>query len=247
MFKQMRIALERVLATRGYVLRQQTATPRGYSEFLRFIKARGFSPETVIDVGVGYGTPWLHEAFTDAKLVLVEPQSVFTSELESFEKSLNADVHRVGLGSKPGSMEINYPHGLPTSGSVMQINEERKEMFYSDGSFVTEQVPIVTLDSINTYAGPQLLKIDVEGFEIEVLRGALESLKKTELIIVEASLLPRFEGEAGCGALISYLHDCGWNLIDFAHIEPFGSGGPPAFADFVFAPRSSDLAKPPQQ
>ena len=39
------------------------ATVRGYSDFLAFAATRGVDPKTVFDVGVGFGTPWLYEAF----------------------------------------------------------------------------------------------------------------------------------------------------------------------------------------
>lgn len=247
MFKYFRILLNKIVSSRGYELRRSTATPRGYSGFLSYVKEKGFSPATIIDVGVGYGTPWLYTPFPDAKLVLVEPQKIFAKELDSFRQTLKADIHSVGLGSEPGSLDITYPVGVPTSGSVNTFDDSRKELFYSEKDFATETVAIVTLDSLNTYEGPQLLKIDVEGFELEVLKGAQDSLKKTGMIIVEISFLPRFDNDEGCGPVVSYLHSLGWRLVDIAHIEPYGNGGPPAFADFVFVHQSSTFASVPQK
>jgi FkbM family methyltransferase len=58
---------------------------------------------------------------------------------------------------------------------------------------VAEPLPMKTLDSVvaaRNIPGPILLKEDVQGYELEVLRGANATLRNTEVILLEVSTLP---------------------------------------------------------
>src|SRR5262245_21736261 len=104
----MRRQLERGLQQRGYELRDLGSPPRGFAASLEYAKSRGLAPKTVFDVGVGHGTPWLYEAFGDAKLVLFEPLAVFETELLELVRTHGADWKRVALSDRPGTAGINY-------------------------------------------------------------------------------------------------------------------------------------------
>ncbi len=75
---------------------------RGYAACLQYAKTRGLDPKTVLDVGVGRGTPWLYDAFPDSKLVLFEPLSVFDSDIEQLVRHYGADAHKVALAREAG-------------------------------------------------------------------------------------------------------------------------------------------------
>src|SRR5262245_29527019 len=95
--KWLREQIEHFLRWRGYELKEIGSPLRGFSQCLAYAKSRGLAPRTVFDVGVGHGTPWLYNAFTDAKLVLFEPLSVFDAELEALARRHGADLARVAL------------------------------------------------------------------------------------------------------------------------------------------------------
>src|SRR5215207_4455171 len=56
----------------GYDIVRAKAWRRTQGDILEHIIALGFRPRTVIDVGVGNGTPWLYGHFREANLLLVE-------------------------------------------------------------------------------------------------------------------------------------------------------------------------------
>ena len=74
--------IERCISTFGYSLKINGSPPRGFTNFFGYVKSRGFQPQTVFDVGVGNGTPWLYGAFPDAHFVLIEPQVEFEPSLK---------------------------------------------------------------------------------------------------------------------------------------------------------------------
>src|SRR4026209_2310863 len=113
---------ENALRSRGYELKEIGDHPRGVSGSLEYAKSRGLAPRTVFDVGVGHGTPWLYDAFPDAKLVLFEPLAVFDGELTKLASRYKADVHRVALAEREGVAEgFNQNVSLPTSSSLFRL------------------------------------------------------------------------------------------------------------------------------
>jgi len=99
---------------------------------------------------------------------------------------------------------------------------------------VKETVDIRPLDQIMKKfkpKGPLVLKIDSEGYELEVIKGAKKTLKKTALIIAEVSLAKRFEDSYKFSELIAELAKHGFELVDSLSHPKL----PPKFMDLVFA------------
>jgi hypothetical protein len=100
----------------------------------------------------------------------------------------------------------------------------------------TKNVRLRRLTSIlssDLVAAPALLKIDVQGFELDVLKGCEELLARFETIYVEASYVELYQRQALVGEVIQFLHQRGFNLrgVFNQHIDP--SRGP-IQADFLF-------------
>jgi FkbM family methyltransferase len=173
------------------------------------IRAHGFAPAAVIDVGAGDGTPQLFEAFDQAYLVLVEPLEEHRHELEHVTRTRPAEYHQTAIGSREGTITLEVDRHLELSTAVAII----------DGREVvdTRDVPLTTLDRLSSerdWAEPLGLKIDVEGYEEHVIQGAVETLSRCEFVIVEASVLPRFDGDPTCFGLISSLRSHGFEVCD---------------------------------
>jgi len=83
----------------------------------------------------------------------------------------NVSLHNLGLGSQPGQLRIS--------------NRRADDM-----NFVSEDGTPIQVDRMDDVlrdlASIDLLKIDVEGFELEVLKGARETLAKTAQVLFEA-------------------------------------------------------------
>jgi hypothetical protein len=79
------------------------------------------------------------------------------------------------------------------------------------------QVPLTTLDTLfeqGNWKPPIGLKLDVEGFEAEVVRGAERLLRATQFVIAEASVRDRFQGESSIRELISTMSSLGFQVSD---------------------------------
>jgi len=84
------------------------------------------------------------------------------------------DARRVGVGSKKGTLK--FTNALDTTNHVIDGEEAIKTSVC--------EVNVDTLDSVVAAVDPVLIKIDVEGFETEVIAGAKDVLSKTSLLAV---------------------------------------------------------------
>jgi FkbM family methyltransferase len=152
---------------------------RSLGEALEHFAQNGFAPAVVVDVGVDIGTPSLYR-FSGAEYFLIEPIEESRPFLENIAKNLgNSHVVMAAAGSKIGSAEIAVSPYY--SGSTMAKDMKGKG----------REVRVVTVDSLlEKTAGEVLLKIDVQGFELEVLKGCEEVLPRCEVIVCECRVSP---------------------------------------------------------
>ena len=237
MFNKIRYLLETALRRRGYGLRRLDATPRGYAGFLEFATTLGVDPGVVIDIGVGHGTPWLYEHYRGKKFILIEALRTFENSIQEICRQNDCDVHYVALGNCQGRMSMRVPDSGPTGSSFLERSESFEREIEARGGVVSNsytEVEVTTLDSIETYSGPFVIKIDVEGFEVQVLEGALETLAQTQLLIIETSIMSRQVGEATLTSLSNFVEQYGFRLLDFVQFENRASDGCLLYCDVAY-------------
>lgn len=207
---------------------------KGHS--LQRVRKLGLSPRTVIDVGVATGTNGLYGAFPDVRYALIEPlkesEPFMQAILEQYPGSIA--VH-AAAGRAPGQAEFVVHPGL--SGSSFLLSRKAGEV---------RKVPVVTVDGVvkeHGLEGPFVLKLDVQGFELDVLEGALETLKRTDLVITEASLWAdrKKQPMPTLADLINWFGAKGFVIYDIAGIVRRKLDDAIAEMDLVFCPAGSPL------
>lgn len=140
----------------------------------------------VFDVGAncGFFTALALDRWRGARVHAFEPQKNLLSQIEEFA-SINHLSDRVranwaAVGSENGETEFHV-HRNPIGSSVVRekVGSRRRR---------TVRVPLVTLDEyarLNQMARVDVLKLDVEGAELEALRGAAEILKTVRVLFAE--------------------------------------------------------------
>lgn len=145
--------------------------------------------DTLVDVGVGtQGTPELYERFTEARIILIDPLIESSVVLNSQLQDRKAIFVCAASGNEKGEKIINIEENLARSTflTVTPIN-------FEGNSVEQRPVKIRTLDEIiedvqNSHfgsCGNLGIKIDTEGFELDVVMGAKKTLQRAKFVIAE--------------------------------------------------------------
>jgi FkbM family methyltransferase len=123
---------------------------------------------------------------------------------------------RMAIGSAMGSVEIHIA-GNSWSSSVLNMLPAHLALAPESAFVGTETVPMNRLDDICTVSETDrvLLKIDVQGYERQVLEGASATVRKCQAVICEMSLIPLYEGQPYAIEIWEMLMKCGfepWSL-----------------------------------
>ena len=161
----------------------------------RFIKLIGKEINFSIDIGANVGKyTKLLLTETNSEVIAFEPLPKAFEELKEIEKNFSSrlNVYNIGIGNKNSNLELNY--STEKSELASFIEDLDKLSFIDSKNNKKIIVEVMTLDSFfkkyeQTYKEKEidLLKIDTEGFELEVLNGASETLinKKPKFIQIE--------------------------------------------------------------
>jgi FkbM family methyltransferase len=180
---------------------------------LRRLSTLGFNPSQVIDVGAHEGvfTKKVSKIFQNARFVLVEGNPDKLRTLESFvtQDRSRFRLNGVLLGATNDIVEFHIMQG-ETGSSVFL---EQSNLHYR----VVEVAQTRLSDIIGSNETPGLIKLDVQGYESQVLRG-IEPCHYPEFFLCELSLLPLNKGVPDFDSMISQFADMGYVLYDLCGI-----------------------------
>jgi FkbM family methyltransferase len=204
---------------------------------LRRMKRLGFNPAVAIDVGayVGEWTRSFKRIFSDAQVLMIEPQASKTAELSRAKAELRNVEVRVALLGARAEASVGFCES-ETASSVLVEAENRRPP--------TTHMPMTTLDAMTEsgpFARPNFIKIDVQGYEIEVLRGATRTLGSVEAVLMEVNLLRLHEGAPLFHESAEYLGKRGFQVYDICGFMRRPYDGALWQADVIFVSHSSPL------
>lgn len=210
---------------------------RNWNEFFNFIKQEyKFSPTSVIDIGVATDTHELYEHFPNAQYLFVEPLIEFEPSLQKLCKQYRGNYMLAAAGAENGQLTFNVTGDL--GGSSRFITKEAES---GDYIMTSRTVPQVTLDAMwdgFELSGPALLKVDVQGGELEVIKGARKCLNNFEVIILELGLIEQYVGQPIFHEYLNYMAECGYVTFDIIHTG-YAETGLLAQMDMVFVKKDS--------
>lgn len=157
---------------------------------INYLRDRGLSPATLIDLGVADGTPELYDAFPGAKLLLVEPNTDWRPVLQPLVERRGGSLHLCAAGPADGTLRLHVWPEHPGCSTVITPTRDT-------GRFrEARDVPVRRIDDLvaaSGLAGTYLLKIDVQGAELQALAGADATLGRCAAVVVEVTLRPAGE------------------------------------------------------
>jgi FkbM family methyltransferase len=167
----------------------------------------------VIHVGAHFGQEYdeYQEFFNQPKIHWFEPQKeVYETLKNNLETKPNNIFYNYGLGSKS---ELKQMWDSSNEGQSASFSRPEKVLeIYPHINFVQSEIlEIKTLDEFNIQDS-NLLVLDVQGFEMEVLKGSTETLKRIDHIFCEINGVEMYEGCPTLSELCEFLYQHGFTL-----------------------------------
>jgi FkbM family methyltransferase len=212
----------------------------GLDNFFPLLKGYGFAPKHIIDVGANRGD-WTRKAvryFPDAQYTLVEPQDYLKKNIEDLlDAGYKIKWVNAGAGEESGVLAFTVSHRHDSSTFAMSEDEAREAGL--------RQIPmrVKTLNEIAGEAGaplPEMVKIDAEGFDLNVLAGASDLLGKTDVFLVESCVCSN-GGPNTVLEVLRFMDAAGYRLVDVTDLNRSPKYGVLWLSELAFLRKASPL------
>ncbi len=210
-------------------------SPRlSWRQSLAVLQQHGFQPETVFDIGVGFGTYGLYHLFPGAFYHLIEPTPESLPYMQKLARRLRCQIHPLALGNRDGEAMLEIRSDI--QGSTLLEEVGQRDFLRVD------RVPLRRFDSLfSKVTRPALSKIDVQGAELMVLEGMTGRLGDIDAVIVETSTIATVKDGAEVHGVVRFMYDHGFVLADILGLKRRPLDHATAQLDLMFVPEKSPL------
>jgi FkbM family methyltransferase len=203
---------------------------------LERLKQNGFSPASVFDVGAYQGdfAALCLQLWPTAQVTCFEVLAEPSSKIQRMaEQQKNLKLISCLLGAEVRQQVVFNLAETASSVLVEQAHPQKTQATF----------PMRTVDDVvgRELAGdvPAFLKLDVQGYELEILKGAIQSLPSIEVILAEVNLLEIYNEVPLLAELVSWLSPLGWVAYDICGLTRRPLDGALWQADLIFVPENS--------
>jgi FkbM family methyltransferase len=183
--------------------------------------AAGHGARTFYDVGANVGT-WTQlcrALVPDSIIVAFEPMEEHLSGFHQNTKGLECvRLLPVALGAVE-EVRTFHPASFSDASGFLPLNQEGKQLWKIQNE-APREFKIQTLDNViiqESLPPPDLIKLDVQGFELEVLKGAGVALTKARWVLSEVSFKSFYEGQVLFSELAGFMSTKGFEVFSFGH------------------------------
>ncbi len=203
------------------------------------------SVSTVIDIGANSGqfSRYISGFFPEAEIYCFEPLSEPFAKLKSWAECRAGNTHlfNLALGETTGMVEMNCHTEHSPSSSILSTTELTGRHYPQTREQSRIRVDMDTLDNVLGEAlaameSEILIKLDVQGYEDRVLRGAKRVLAKADICIIEVSLDLLYSAQAGFLDIANQLYAAGFQYAGNLD-QSYASDGHILFLDAIFKKR----------
>jgi len=194
--------------------------PVSYSSFRNVDNLKNYVPKlgAIIDVGANKGQFTLAAShyFPQAKIYSFEPcKPAFKKFSKCFNNQSHVRAFDFGLGDTNGEIQF-YENSFDQISSFLRIENSNDNAAYRQSEVQLTKATIRRLDDVYPsmdVVPPILLKLDVQGFEDRVLKGALKSLSNIDYVLLELAFEKLYENQLLFDDLYHLLNSLGYRFV----------------------------------
>jgi len=232
----MKRLLKKILNKAGYIVLSKESKFNLRNAFLDQKELMGIlniSKPTIFDVGAynGHTASNYKTFFPQSKVYCFEPSSLAFNDLQANTKEMkDVEIFNFALGSKSGVSDFFVNSFGPTN-SLLKPDPLSNETWGLDlgSNTVKNSVKVETLDNfVKEKEIPKIdiLKMDTQGTELEILKGASEMIQNglIKVVYMEIITLPTYENQPGLKNTMNVLEDLGFILYNIYNLSSKGNG-----------------------
>lgn len=176
------------------------------------------SLDTIIDAGANQGQFAIaaNHFYPGVIIHSFEPlPEVFPILKRNTSRLKNINTYNMALGNSSGTLEF-YSNEYSHASSALQVSTLQQHMLPKTGKARRIEILVQRLDDLSdnlSFNGTVLLKMDVQGFEKEVLKGTVNSLPKIDYLLFETSFVPMYDGEPLFDEMHHFVKELGFELV----------------------------------
>jgi FkbM family methyltransferase len=174
-------------------------------------------PRTVLDIGANVGrfSITARKLFPDAHIYAFEPLADCLAEAQQvMRRDAKFTPINIALGAERGQFTFQRNRASPSS-SLLRMTRAHTAAFPGTGDVTETTVQVDTLDDVAKSLNlelPVLVKLDVQGYEDQVLRGGEHTIRQASVVLVETSFETLYEGQALFDGIYQRLTNAGFEF-----------------------------------
>lgn len=207
---------------KGYIKRLMRVAPTRLHPDWEILRPIGpvVGSHIVLDIGSEVG--WFFHCWKDwcpgAEVHAFEPRiEAFEQAKALYGADTSIQLNCLAVGEREGNEELRVMEGSLASSSFLEhLPATWEEIGFETGGVVKRRTAVTTIDDycrMKSIESVYLMKIDVQGFELPVLRGAERVLPTVDHILVESAIRPLYAGAPRFSAVFDWLVDHGFHLM----------------------------------
>jgi len=181
---------------------------------LQHIANQGFNPSAIIDIGAYHGewTKEVYKIFPGSRYLMIEAMESKRAILEGVA-SLSTNIsHHIALLGRQDQIRVPF-HEMETASSVLQE--------HMDHSISKKLLFTSTLDTVLgqlNFPQPHFIKIDTQGYELEILQGGEKALSGVDLVLLEVSILDIHKNVPLIKDVLDFMHERDFVLYEIGDL-----------------------------
>lgn len=202
----------------------------------RRLLARGWGPKAIVDVGAYHGdwTRLARRVWTATPVLMIEAQQNRRNYLEKLCGEQNDLRFEIAVLAAEAGKSVEF-YEMETGSSIFP---ERSDVPRTVTTLITHTLDEFTVDLPDRL----FLKIDVQGAELEVLKGGRETLARSDLVQLELPIANYNEGAPELVDVLGYMSERGFTPLDISGFSR-PNGVDLAQIDMLFVPTGSSLRR----